>query len=495
MLFLNLYFCFTVSGIKAQETHNISHVNPMIGTGGNGRVAPVACVLFTLSSVALNIHKNKNPEKPNILILFVDDMGYGDPECYNSASLIPTPNINSLANQGVMFTDAHSPSAVCSPTRYGLLTGRYSWRTRLKKGVIQPYGKPLIKEDRITLPKFLKEEGYITACIGKWHLGFEWGAADENSNKKYVEERPYGSFDVSKPIGGGPLKAGFDYYFGLDLPSSPLCYIENNEITGPIPEIRMPAGMYGGGGTGLMQKDFVQEQMQPILTNKTVEYINQYGANKPDKPFFLYASFVSPHAPIVPTKKFKGKTEAMPYGDYVHQTDYHIGEIIQALKKNNLTENTIVIFTSDNGSPSRSGAGEYQSGPIGSVQDQSNHNPSYHWRGRKGDIWEGGHRVPFIVRWPEKFPKGEICSELICLTDIYASLSALLNRKMREDEGDDSFNILPLFFNPKQGNIREDLVLHSLDGVFAIRKGDWKMIPDELGSGSVYSQPQSKKPG
>lgn len=454
-------------------------------------------VVFT-SLIMVQCSKQNEEPLPNIVLILVDDMGYGDPQCYVPESKIPTPNIDQLAAEGIRFTDAHSPASVCTPTRYSILTGRYAWRTYLKSGVLGPYSKPLIEPKRLTIPKMLKEKGYSTALVGKWHLGMQW--ATKNGEKlPALWDRKFdiSVIDHSKPISGGPLTAGFDYHFGLDVPNfPPYLFMENNHLLGN-PSIPKPNNMYGN--KGLMLPGWKLEDILPTLTEKAVAYIDNYKKGK--QPFFLQVTTTSPHTPIVPAKEFIGKSDAGPYGDLVHQTDYTTGEILKALKRNGLEENTIVIFTSDNGSPARAGDPYIHGADFqvpGSVKSMFGHNPNAPLRGMKGDIYEGGHRVPFIVKWPGKFPANKVSNESICAIDIIATLASIVEYKLPTYFAEDSYDLSPLFKGEKVGidagkaAIREAIVHHSVNGNFAIRQGKWKMIPQKGNGGWTHAQSVKK---
>ena len=421
----------------------------------------------------------------NIVYILADDMGYGDLACQNADSKIPTPNLDRLAAQGMRFTDAHSPSAVCTPTRYGILTGCYCWRTRLKRGVLWTYNKPLIDADRLTVPKLLKKHGYHTACIGKWHLGWDWPGKD---GKTPVEGGEGYDVDYTQPINNGPLTRGFDYYFGTAVPNfPPYCFIENDHTVG-LPTIPKPESIFGCPGP--MLPGWKLEEILPELGKHAVTYINER-AQEPKRPFFLYLPLTAPHTPIVPAEEFQGKSHAGRYGDFVHQVDWTVGQVLNTLDEHGLTNNTLVIFTSDNGSPARNG--ENASGPTRAVLRDTGHNPSWKLRGIKADVWDGGHRVPFIARWPEHIKAGSINSELICHSDFIATCAALLGETLPDNAGEDSYNILPAFLNETNGApIREAVVHHSGNGAFAIRQGKWKLIT-QLGSGG-WTEPKNGKP-
>ena len=422
---------------------------------------------------------------PNIVIILADDLGYGDPQVYNSESKIPTPNIDLLASEGMRFTDAHTPSSVCTPTRYGILTGRYAWRTDLKRSVLWMWDKPLIATDRLTFPKMLKTKNYETACIGKWHLGWRWPS---NQGEGFMNDTiPIGDYalkgrnqlwekiDFSKELGGGPLEAGFDYYFGDDVPNfAPYTFFENNRLT-KIPNLIKPNDMYGGPGP--MSEGWDLTQVMPEITKRAVKYIEDQ--SQKDEPFFLYFTLTAPHTPIAPTDKFKGKSEAGLYGDFVHEVDWSVGQIIDALKKSGEFENTLLVFTSDNGSPQRDGTD--MGGQIASVKKYG-HDPSRPWKGMKADIWEGGHRVPFIASWPENIQPNSVSDQVICLTDIISSVATILGISNEAGTMEDSFDISPILFG-KNEPVRASIVHHSIDGTFAIRNGDWKLIQGKNAGG------------
>lgn len=421
----------------------------------------------------------------NIVYILADDMGYGDLACQNAESKIPTPNLDRLAAQGMRFTDAHSPSAVCTPTRYGILTGRYCWRTHLKKGVLWTYDKPIIDEERLTVPKMLQKHGYHTACVGKWHLGWDWPGKD---GKAPVARGEGYDVDYTQPIEGGPLTRGFDYYFGTAVPNfPPYCFIENDHTVG-LPTVPKPDSMFGCPGP--MLPGWKLEEILPELGKHAVTYINER-AQEPERPFFLYFPLTAPHTPIVPAQEFLGKSHAGRYGDFVNQVDWTIGQVMNALDEHGLADNTLVIFTSDNGSPARNG--ENANGPTRSVVTDTGHNPSWKLRGIKADVWDGGHRVPFIARWPKHIQAGTTSSELICHSDLMATCAALLSETLPNDSGEDSYNILPALLDELDGTpIREAVVHHSGSGAFAIRQGKWKLIV-KLGSGG-WTDPKNGKP-
>ena len=416
-------------------------------------------------------------KRPNIIFIMADDMGYGDLGCYNKDSKIPTPNMDALAAEGVRFTDAHSPSAVCTPTRYGVLTGRYCWRSRLKKGVLGGYSPALIESGRMTVASLLKQHGYATACVGKWHLGL--------GNEKKT--------DFDKPLVPGPNAVGFDYFYGisasLDMP--PYCYIENDRpVEKPTSTVKEGKSTEDGWWrAGAIAPGFKHVEVLPRLTEKAVEIIDNHAAKKPNAPLFMYFPLPAPHCPIAPADFVRGRSKAGGYGDFVVEVDWTVGQVVKALDRNGLADNTLIIITSDNGCPGRT---KLKRDPY-SIVELYGHHPSGKLRGIKADVWDGGHREPFIARWPGKIPAGTVSDELICLTDLTATCAAIVGATLPSDGGEDSYNILPALFGQKRAEpIREAVVHHSLSGVFCIRQGKWKLILG-LGSGG-FSTPKSYKP-
>ncbi len=412
-----------------------------------------------------------NRSRPNIVYILADDMGYGDLAINHPANKVPTPNLDRLASQGMRFTDAHSPSAVCTPTRYGILTGRYCWRSRLAAGVLWVGNAPLIDEDRLTVADLLKDHGYRTGCVGKWHLGWNWPTVDgEPSTKDNLD------IDWSKPITGGPLAHGFDYYFGDDVPNfPPYVFIENERAVG-TPDRDKPKDMYGHPGP--MVKGWKLERVLPEITRRACRFIEESADS--DQPFFLYFPLTAPHTPIAPSERFQGKTEADRYGDFVHEVDAMVGRVMRALERSGQAENTLVIFTSDNGSPARDGTN--MGGGARSVE-RTGHIPNAPWRGIKAGIWEGGHRVPFIARWPGEIAPGSTCDETITHTDFMRTVAAILGADLPDDAAEDSFDILPALIPSSRGNgspdplqsLRGPVVHHSGNGQFAVRDGRWKL--------------------
>ncbi|MCP4861134.1 MAG: sulfatase-like hydrolase/transferase [Planctomycetes bacterium] len=409
---------------------------------------------------------------PNILLVLADDLGYGDPGCYNSASHIATPAIDRLAAEGMRLTDMHTPSAVCTPTRYGLLTGRYAWRSSLKSGVLGGNSPALIEPERDTIASMLGRAGYRTACVGKWHLGF--GAVDP--------------VDYSAPLRPGPLDIGFDRFFGipasLDIP--PYLYIEGDQSVQPLStEIAgSQLARHGGGGfwrKGEISEDFVHEEVLDRILTESQDFLRAHVAAEDIAPFFLYVPLTAPHTPWLPKEGFRGSTQAGVYGDFVAQVDDTFGQLLATLEELELDEDTLVIFTSDNGA-------HWKKSDI----ERYAHLANGEWRGQKADIHEGGHRVPFVVRWPGKIPQGSTRSELFVLTDMYATLAKVSGATPQVNGGEDSVNALPVLLNEQlDAPPRDTAVHHSLNGLFAIRHGNWKYI-EGVGSGGFT---QIKSPG
>ena len=406
-----------------------------------------------------------NTTKPNIIYILADDLGYGDVSIYNENSKIQTPNIDNLASEGVMYTDAHTSSAVCTPTRYSILTGRYNWRTRLKKGVVSGYSKSLIKPERTTIADALKAEGYTTAFIGKWHMGWDWDITKSDSlDHDNLKARP--EVDFSKPIKNGPNTHGFDYSYGfcgsLDMP--PYVWVENDMPTAIPTKITKGKTRQGTWREGLTADNFVHEQALPDITKHTVNYINTNASKK--EPFFVYMPLPAPHTPILPTEAFQGKSNLdNPYADFVIMVDWVVGEVTKALEANGISENTLIVFTSDNGCSPTANFKQLKS---------KGHNPSYEYRGFKSDIFEGGHRVPYIMTWKNKI-KPSKSDQLVCTTDFFATIADLLNIDIADDVAEDSFSHLSSTNLDSDAPKRESIIHHSVQGEFAYRKGDWKV--------------------
>ena len=401
---------------------------------------------------------------PNIVIVLADDMGWGDPACNNAASKLATPNIDRLAQDGIRFTDAHTPASWCTPTRYGLMTGRYPFRTDLGWR-----NKPVLEEGRLTLPAMLKQHGYRTVMVGKWHLGFE------------IENR-----DRSKQHRGGPIDRGFDRYFGipssLDIP--PFYYIEGDKPVAPPTEMVEAKNTPGWSPiqgefwrAGGIAPGFRHIDVLPDLTARVEQEIENHHFDHGDKPLFLYMPLPAPHTPWVPTAKFAGKSDVPLYGDFVSQVDATVGRVMKALDATGMTDDTIFIFSSDNG-------------PVWYDEDEAKygHKSVGELRGMKGDAWEGGHRVPFVVRWPARVAKGKVTDQLVCMTDVFATCAKIVGHDLPEESGEDSIDFSPLLFGNAATKQRNSLVVNSTGDLLMVREGSWKLIPYR-GSGG-FSKPK-----
>ena len=424
------------------------------------------CWISTLSSVFAQ-------QQPNIIYILADDLGYGDLSAFNPDGKINTPHLDTLAAEGMMFTDAHTSSAVCTPTRYGILTGRYNWRSRLKSGVLWGKSEALIPMERTTVASMLQDQGYHTAFVGKWHLGWNWTMDDEEN------------IDFSKEVTHNPNDLGFSYAFGhaasLDIP--PYVYVEDGMPTAIPTDSTVNEDYQGFWRKGLTAPDFIHEQVTPHFFDKAMTYVTE--RSQSGQPFFLYLPLPSPHTPILPLENWQGKSGLNPYADFVMMIDDYVGQLMKTVEENGIAENTMVIFTSDNGCSPRAEFDELTA---------KGHDPSYVFRGHKADIYEGGHRVPFIVRWPATVPEGSRSQEIICTTDLMATCAEIVGYSLQDDEGEDSYSLLPLLKGEEmQAPLREATVHHSVNGSFAIRQGDWKLIMCP-GSGG-WSDPRPKSEG
>ncbi len=434
----------------------------------------IACVLLTaLLEISFSVSsRGAENRPPNIVVILADDFGVGDIHALFPSNRLETPNLDRLVQQGMHFTDAHSGSAVCSPTRYGLLTGRYAWRTRLQEWVLACYEPPLIDAKRLTLPAYLRQHDYHTACIGKWHLGWEWPGPQPSRFDEEKNVLRNATWDFTKPIRSGPTERGFDEYFGVDLPNyPPLTFLENDHVAiQPTARYQyeaknsqvMPA-LFDGVP---MAPNWRFEEILPELTRRAVQHIEQRAKDK--QPFFLYFAMTSPHDPIAPSKQFAGKSGIAPIADFLMETDWSAGQVIKAIDDAGVGNDTIVIFTGDNGHSPYTGFDKLVEGGI---------QPSGPYRGAKGDIWEGGHRVPFIIRWPKKIPANSSSNQVLCLTDLFATCANLLGDKLPPDAAEDSFSFLPAIDSRAgQHGMRQNLVNHSLNGEFAYREDGWKIV-------------------
>lgn len=415
---------------------------------------------------------------PNIVYILADDLGYGDVSSLNSDCPFATTHFNRLAQEGMCFTDAHASSAVCTPSRYSIITGRYNWRSELKSYVLGGFSPPLIDHKRKTVAQLMKKAGYATHAVGKWHLGMMLPKGEGFSEaEEFGDSHP---IDYSKPITDGPTSVGFDTFYGisgsLDMP--PYVYIRNDRFTA-IPAKTTKGSGKGFWREGLTADDFIHEEVLDHLTDKAVEVIKR---NK-NHPFFLYFALPAPHTPILPHPRFQGKSKTNAYGDFVLHCDDVVGRVLKALEESGLDENTLVIFTSDNGCSPMADFAELA---------RFGHNPSYHFRGMKSDIFEGGHRVPLLMRWPEVIRHESVCDRLVCLSDFHATVADILDLHLSEDEAVDSVSLLPLMQDAHHAEVRSSLVHQSLDGSLSLRKGKWKLEMCKGSGGWSYPVSHSK---
>lgn len=415
---------------------------------------------------------------PNIVYLLADDLGYGDAGCYHPSCRVPTPWMDRVAAGGMRFTDFHTSSSVCTPTRYSILTGRYNWRSELKDGVLTGDSALLLERDRPGCAELLRRAGYSTACIGKWHLGLDWQTTEPTDLRDPLYDwsmERMRKIDYSKPVLAGPNDCGFDESFilpaSLDLP--PYVYVENGQATGlPSEESELGVDTPYLMRKGPAQPGLKAEDVLPEFTRRNVEAIERL-ASQPN-PFFLYFPLTAPHTPIVPQRDLRGTTPVGPYGDFVSQVDAVLGEIYQALERAGVLDNTLLIFTSDNGAS-----------PAVKLEElaEMGHYPNGLWRGHKADLYEGGHRVPFLAHWPDRIAGGSVCSETICSTDFLATAASIAGVEVPENAGEDSADLTPLLEGrPSAAPIRPYTIHHSFSGKFAIRRGVWKFL-EAPGSG------------
>jgi arylsulfatase A len=413
---------------------------------------------------------------PNIVFIMADDMGYGDLGCYG-ATKIRTPHMDRLASEGIRFTDAHSSAAVCTPSRYSVLTGRYCWRSRLKRWVLWGFEPPLIEPERLTVARMLKKQGYATAAVGKWHLGLGWATVDGESPT--ADGR---NVDYALPVQGGPLQLGFDTCFCItgSLDMAPYCFIEDDHSLG-IPAVDKDPYL-PQQREGLMVPGWRDDLVDVRFTERAVSFIDQHAEQRPSQPFFLYLTPSAPHRPCVPPGFMQGASEAGERGDMVALVDWMVGQIDGALARHDLQERTLVIVTSDNGARLTN----YDGRDYG-------HKSNGDLRGQKADIWDGGHCEPFIARWPGRIAPGTDTDQLTCLSDLMATCADILGVGLPVDAGQDSYSFLPaLTAAPASGPARDALVHHSGEGMFSLRKGRWKLIRG-LGSGG-FSEPKHVEP-
>ena len=442
-------------------------------------------VMLVLQAPFLYAQQTQSKLLPNIVYILADDLGYGDVSVNNPESKINTPYIDGLAKQGMRFTDAHTTSSVCTPSRYSILTGRYPWRSRLPVGVLRGYSRTLIEKGQPTVASLLKTSAYRTGVVGKWHLGLDW--VPKEANKDSIKNNLYGILDEMNPDHidftkapvQGPRTQGFDYSFilpaSLDMP--PYCYLENDKLT-ELPTSHTDGNKLESGYTGpfwragLIAPSFDFYNVLPLFTTKATDFIKRESKEK--TPFFLYFPMPAPHTPWVPTQNYIGKSKAGEYGDYVQMVDDAVGTVLHTLDSLGLSKNTLVIFSSDNGPYWRE-----------NFVKQFNHKAAGPFRGMKGDAFEGGHRVPFIVRYPGKIEAGSVSKATTTLANLLATCSELLGNHSAKFETEDSYSILPVLIGKTKDVAEQPAVVHSSSkGFYAIRKGSWKLIAN-LGSGGM----------
>jgi len=431
---------------------------------------------------------NPKGKPPNILIIYSDDLGYGDVGVYNPESKVPTPNLDKLAAEGIRFTDAHSPSTVCTPSRYSLLTGRMAFRAGMT-GVFTGAGGPsLIEDGRLTLAQMLKDRGYATACVGKWHVGltfYDKVGQPINENGLEAVQR----IDYSRPITGSPIQRGFDYFFGTACcPTTDwlYAYIDGDRIPVPPTQILdrgpLPKHPYSRDNRpGMIAPDYDLEEVDLVFLEKSRAWLENHCRTNPDQPFFLYHSTQAVHLPSFPAEEFKGKTQAGPHGDFIFELDCVVGELLKTLDRLGMADNTLVLFSSDNGPETTT--------TIHMRRDHG-HDPARPWRGMKRDQWEGGHRVPLMVRWPGKIGAGRITDQMTSLTDVMATVAAVVKADLPEDAAEDSYNMLPVLLGRQgDGPVREYLIQQSSrKDSLSIRRGPWKYLDHQGSGGNNYER-------
>jgi arylsulfatase A len=455
------------------------------------------------------------PSKPNIVLVVVDDLGYGDIGVGNPVSKIPTPNVDKLASQGVFFTNGHTSASQCSPTRYGIMTGRYSWRTRLQAGVLTPFDVPLIDKDRMTVASLLKGVGYSTACIGKWHLGLGWQPLEGKTIAYRSWAANPDTIDYGKPLTSSPNDFGFDYFFGLNASNNmvPYCFIENHHVLEIPTQLKYPV-FDTESGRGLVSPDYNTQHVEKTLFGKLMGWLEKHVKDEPSKPFFLYYPMSAIHEPCLPDDPNIGRSQAGLRGDKVTEVDDLMGKLMKWLDDKGLSDNTLFIFTSDNGG--RPGdtraavrkladndygqkynpqnlldyARQLEEQPYYRIPDGSQtfhtyaHSSEGTNRGYKSDIYEGGHKVPFIIRWPGVVKPGEVRNDLISTLDFFATFAAIVGKEVPANAGEDSYNMLPLLNNTNLGPVRTTLVHKAwFPNKIGITSGDWKLIPFKGGGG------------
>lgn len=430
-------------------------------------------------------------DRPNIVLILADDLGYGDLACYNPRSRIPTPHVDRLAREGLRFTDAHSPSTVCTPTRYSLLTGKMAFRINYRSVFVGTGGPCLIRTDQLTLPQLLRVKGYTTALVGKWHVGLTF--LDKNG-ERITESGVEGvkRIDFTRPIPDGPIHRGFDHFFGTACcPTTDFlyAYIDGDRIPTPptrlLDKSKLPKHPYSNDNRlGMQAPDFDLEQVDRVFLKKSQEFLRRHAKNSPKRPFFLFHSMQAVHLPSFPAPEFQGKSKQGPHGDFILQMDHIVGELMKELKETGFADNTLVLFTSDNGPETTT---------VIHMRADQGHDGAYPWRGMKRDQWEGGHRVPLIARWPGKIAPGSVTKQTVCLTDLLATSAEVVGTKLPNRSAEDSYSLLPILLGKDEGKpIREYTLHQTISLALAIRKGPWKYLDHAGSGGNNYNLPGLK---
>ena len=437
--------------------------------------------ILALSAVLLSSAFAADARNPNILVILADDLGYGDVGCYNPQSKVPTPHLDRLAREGMRFTDAHSPSTVCTPTRYSLLTGQMAFRINYRSVFAGVGGPCLIKDNQLSLPQMLRARGYATALMGKWHVGLSFlDKAGQRITQGGVEGVQL--IDYSRAIPDAPIHRGFDRFFGTACcPATDFLYafIDGDRIpvppTGMLDKSKLPKHPYANDNRpGMIAPDYDLEEVDMVFLRKSREFLETHVKQSPGKPFFLLHSMHAAHLPSFAAKQFRGSTKAGPHGDFIHELDFIVGELMATLAKLGVADNTLVIFTSDNGPETTS---------VIHMRADHGHDGARPWRGVKRDNWEGGHRVPFIARWKGNIAPGSTSAQTISLTDIMATCAAITGTTLPDNAAEDSFNLLPVLLGKDGGKPVRDYTLHqTISLALAIRQGPWKYL-DHRGSG------------
>jgi len=460
----------------------------------------ITTLILTISVLILSTEATKKAlsadlsSVPNIVLILADDLGYGDLGCYNPKSRVPTPNLNKLAAQGMRFTDAHSPSTVCTPTRYSLLTGRMAFRTGFR-GVFTGVGGPcMIEKDRLTLGGMLRGRGYATAMFGKWHIGLTFPR--KKDGKRVSQSRLEGvrRVDFSRAIPDAPIHRGFDRFYGTACcPTTDwlYAYIDGDRIPVPPSMIKirnrdkLPKHPYSRDCRGgLIAPNFNLEEVDLVFLKKSQQFLHEHVKKNPKQPFFLFHSMQAVHLPSFPANQFKGKTDAGPHGDFIYEMDWIVGELMKTLEELGVADNTIVMFASDNGPEVTS---------VVNMRKDHKHDGARPWRGMKRDQWEGGHRTPFIVRWPGRVKAGSTSDELLSLTDVLATCAAIVDAELPNDAAEDSFNMLSVLLG-EQGDksVRPYMLQQTISLALSIRRGKWKYLDHKGSGGNDYRRAHLK---